>query len=381
MADVLQSILTQAGLALAPLRAVKTGDQAAALFRKLGYEIPAGAFGTDLSAVSNGAGQLIDAVQQLTVADDDLATAQAIRNIFTHLEATVAAIEQLHDHLKASGGSAIADIEELPRRLTDFLLLDYFDRQRPEVHATLHLIGLIEYEPHPAKGQPMRLVNWDRFPQVFTDPMKIANDTYHWDSEFDFDKFLARLDQMMRATALPGGIYPQSDAARTALGNTSSTLRELRFPIFQKGLTAETYSQFGITFSPVEARGDRKKGFALLPYLIGATAFDFAVCDRGELIFQSTADIRGFGVVIRPPSEAEGVLSVTGALSASVQIREKPEKADELILFGTPGATRLAVQGLGVKWFVQEQQGKLDLGMEAEIQVVRLVIGGGDGDG
>jgi len=64
MADALQSILTQAGLALAPLRAVKTGDQAAALFRKLGYEIPAGAFGTDLSAVSNGAGQLIDGVQQ-----------------------------------------------------------------------------------------------------------------------------------------------------------------------------------------------------------------------------------------------------------------------------------------------------------------------------
>ena len=30
----------------------------------------------------------------------------------------------------------------------------------------------------------MRLVNWDRFPQVFTDPMKIANDTYHWDSRF-----------------------------------------------------------------------------------------------------------------------------------------------------------------------------------------------------
>src|SRR5437762_10580633 len=85
MADVLQTILTQAGLALAPLRAVKTGDQAAALFRKLGYEIPAGAFGTDLSAVSNGAGQLIDAVQQLTAAGDDLATAQAIRNIFTRL--------------------------------------------------------------------------------------------------------------------------------------------------------------------------------------------------------------------------------------------------------------------------------------------------------
>ena len=381
MADALQTILSQAGLALAPLRAVKTGDQAAALFRKLGYEIPAGAFGTDLSAVSNGAGQLIDAVQQLTVADDDLATAQAIRNIFTRLEATVAAIEQLHDHLKASGGSAIADIEELPRRLTDFLLLDFLDRQSPDTHATLHLLGLIEYEPVPAKGQPVRLINWDRFPQIFSDPMRIANDTYHWETNFDFDKFIVRLDRVMRAVSLPGGIYPQSDAARTALQNSATKLRELRFPIFQKGFTADTYSQFGITFSPAEASNGQKAGFALMPYLLGASAFDFAVCDRGELTFKSNADITGVGIVVRPPLDASSILNVTAALDASIQIREKPEKAEELVLFGTSGATRLAVQGLGIKWFVAEQQGKLDLGVQAEIQTVRLVIDGDDADG
>src|SRR5262249_57325807 len=135
-----------------------------------------------------------------------------------------------------------------------------------------------------------------------------ANDTYHWDSDFDFDKFLTRLDRMMRATALPGGIYPQSDAARTALSNTSANLRELRFPIFQKGFTAESYSQFGITFSPAEAHNGKKKGFALLPYIMGGAEFQFAVCDRGELVFDSTADIKGVGLVIRPPFNAEGIL-------------------------------------------------------------------------
>ena len=381
MADALQSILTQAGLALAPLRAIKNGDQAAAFFRKLGYEIPAGAFGAELSALANGASDLIDAVGQLTAATDDASTAAAIANVFARLEAMVAAIQQLHDQISATSGNVIPNLEDLPERLTDFLLLDFLDRQRPELHATLHLLGLIEYEPHPAKGQPMRLVNWDRFPQVFTDPMKIANETYHWDSEFDFDKFLVRLDQMMRSTALPGGIYPQSDAARTALGNTSANLRELRFPIFQKGFTADTYSQFGITFSPADARDGHKKGFALLPYLMGATAFDFAVCDRGELTFQSSADITGVGIVIRPPLDAQILLTVTTALNASIKIRERPEKAEELILFGTSGKSRLAVQGLGIKWFVAEQQGQLDLGVQAEIQAVRLVIDGDDADG
>ena len=320
MADALQSILSQAALALAPLRAIKTADQATAFFRKLGYEIPTGAFGSELSTLSNRAGALIDAVRELTDANDDSSTATAIVKLFTQLDEIIGAIEQLHDQIKASGGSVIPNLEDLPRRLTDFLLLDFFDRQRPELRATLHLFGLIEYEPHPAPGQPMSLINWDRFPRIFSDPIGIANDTYHWETEFDFDNFLARLDRMMRSAAFPGGIYPQSDAAHTALGNTSVNLRELRFPIFQKGFTAETYSQFGITFSPAEAVAGKKKGFALLPYLMGAAAFDFAVCDRGQLTFKSNADITGVGIVVRPPLDAESIFNVTTALASPLPV-------------------------------------------------------------
>lgn len=381
MADALQSILTQAGLALAPLRAVKTADQATAFFRKLGYEIPAGAFGSELSALSSGAGDLIDAVRQLTEANDDTSTAAALANMLSRLDAIVGVIEQLHDQIKASGGNVIPNIEDLPRRLTDFLLLDFLDRQRPETHAILHLLGLIEFEPAPAKGQPMRLMNWDRWPQIFSDPMRIANDTYQWETKFDFDKFIVRLERMMRAASLPGGIYPQSDAARSALQNSSPNLREMRFPIFQKGFTADTYSQFGITFSPAEAIDGKSAGFALLPYLMGAAAFDFAVCDRGQLTFKSNAEITGVGVVIRPPLNAESIFNVTTALNASINIAEKPDKAEELVLFGTAGASRLAIQGLGINWFVAEQQGKLDLGVQAQVQTIRLVIDGDDGDG
>src|SRR5207247_8316304 len=35
----------------------------------------------------------------------------------------------------------------------------------------------------------------------------------------------------------------------------------------------------------------------------------------------------------------------------------------------------------GIKWFAAAQQGKLDLGVQAEIQAVRLVIDGNDADG
>jgi hypothetical protein len=381
MPDLLQSVLTQAGLALAPLRAIKAPDQAVAFFRQMGYEIPPAAFGPDLQALSTEADQLLIAVGQLTEASGEGGVAAAIANLFTHVVAMVDAISQLHVQIQAGGGGVLPNIGDLPRRVTDFLVLDLFERQKPEVHETLHLLGLIEHEPNPAPGQSSRLINWNRFGQILNEPSRIANDVYQWDTDFDVEKFLTRMEQTMRAASLPGGIYPQSATAQAALGNATSGLRELRFPIFQKGLTPETYSQFGITFSPVEAQGAKKKGIALLPYLIGAAAFDFEVCDRGELVFESTSDIRGIGIVIHPPFNAEGLLNLTGAFHASVKIREKPSRAEEISLIGSGGGTRLSIQGLGIKWFAEGPPEQLDLGFEAEAQALRLVIAPGEGDG
>src|SRR4029077_9940989 len=71
----------------------------------------------------------------------------------------------------------------------------------------------------------------------------------------------------------------------------------------------------------------------------------------------------------------------TSAFQASVKIREKPTRAEEIILFGSNGGSRLSIQGLGVKWFVQGPPDNLDLGFEAEIQKLRLAIAPGEGDG
>lgn len=381
MANSLQTVLTQVGLAMAPLRALKTPAQAADFFRQLGYEIPAGAIGAALSDVSARADDLAGSVKTLGSATSDSDVLAAIGDVIAKLVATINAIGQLHGQIKSGGGGALPHIEDFPRRLADFLVLDLLDHRDPNLHTALHLVGLIEHEPTPATGQSSRLINWDRFGRIFDKPAQIADDVYKWSTDFDTEKFLARLEALMRAASLPGGVYPQAATTKALLGNAATGLRELRFPILQKGATPQTYSQFGVTFSPAEAQGGKAKGIALLPYLIGATAFQFDVCDRGELVFESTADIRGIGVVVRPPFNAEGLLNLTGAFHASIAIREKTDQAEELILIGSPGGTRLSVKGLGASWFVDGSADKLDLGIEGDIQSIRLVVQGGEGDG
>ncbi|MBK8314115.1 MAG: hypothetical protein IPL01_08860 [Acidobacteria bacterium] len=379
--DALQSILTEMGLALSPLRSINTPERGVEFFKKLGYTFAPGSFGGALPGLASQAGELVNAIRMLAEASGEGGVAAAIVNLLARLGATIDAIGDLHTQLQAGGGGALPHIGDLPRRLTDFLILDYFERQKAQLHDALLLLGLVELVESPAPGEAMRQVNWDRLGKTFTDPASIAKDVYKWDTDFDTDKFLARLERLMKSSGMPGGLFPQAQTTKTILGNSSSTLKELRFPLFQKGFTAETYSQFGITFSPAEAQGGKKKGIALLPYLMGAAAFEFDVCSRGQLTFESTADIKGVGVVLRPPFDAEGILNLTGAFNAALQIREKPDASEEIILIGSRGGTRLAMQGLGVKWFVGNPQGKLDVGMEAELQALRLVIAGGEGDG
>lgn len=382
MPDALQSVLTQVGMAIAPLRAVKTPAQAVELFRKLGYEMPSNAFGNALTDLASQSTEVVNAIEQLTTASGDTAVIAAVARLMGRLGTTTKSIADLLSVVKANPSvAALPGINDLPRRLTDFLILDYFDRLKPDVHRLLWVLGLIEQENSAAPGVPTRLVNWNRFGLLFTKPSQLFNDVYQWNSNLDTDKLLTRMEALMRAVTLPGGMYPQSDTTRMLLGNTSTDLKELRFPFFQAGLTPETYAQFGITFSPAEAQGGRKKGIALLPYLMGTANFNFTVCDRGELVFKSTADIKGVGVVIRPPFNAEGLLNLAATFKASVQIHEKPAKSQEIVLLGSPGATRLAVQGLGFTTFIQNAGGKLDVGFEGEIEAIRLVVTGGDGDG
>src|SRR5260221_1219962 len=379
MPDILQSALTAVGLAIARLGSVKTPQQGVEFFRQLGYELPPASFGPALPALAAAAGGLTGSVGTLAIASDGTVTATASLNLMTQLRAVIQAIEALRSQLQGAAG-AVPNIAELPRRLTDFLILDYVATQSADTHEVLHLLGLIEQEPAAAPGQPARLINWNRFGQFLQEPGRIFNDVYGWDTAFDSAKALSRLAGVMHVAGLPGGIYPQSAAVQAALG-AGTALPELRLPLLSKGLPPATFSQFAITFSRAPAQGGQRAGLALLPFITGGTTFDFEVCDRGQLTFESTTDVRGRDTVIRQPFDAQGLLNLVGAFHAAIHVREKPQAAKEIILVGSRGGTRLSLQGLGINWFVDGSREKLDLGVEAEIDALRLVIAAGEGDG
>ncbi|CAH1656428.1 MULTISPECIES: DUF6603 domain-containing protein [unclassified Chelatococcus] len=376
--NALTSLLCDIAVAFGSIADIDTPERAAALFAKLGYAVPGATAMGALAGLKSAVAGLGGSVRASASIDTDNGKLAANIDLLARLAAVADAMRQVQSALQGAG---VPNLGELVPRLTDHLLLDHIDRAQPQLHEGLLLIGLIDRNEAPAAGQPMRRINWRRLSALLTAPGEIARDVYRFDTNLDIDLLLARLEKLMRASGMPGGRYPQAAATKAALGNAGAGLPELRFPFFQKGFTPETYSQFGITISPAEATGGKRRGVALLPYIRGGNSFQFNVCDRGELVFSSTTDIRKVGFTVRPPFTAEGLFDLTGAFGASIAIREKKARAEEVTLIGSPGGTRLSVQGLGFNIFAGTPQGKLDLGVEAEIGAFRFVIDAGKADG
>ena len=143
--NALQSLLIEAGLAMARLRSIVSPDNAVLFFRQLGYELTPAMFGGALSPLAAEATQLAAAVDQLGGATGEAGITGAA-NVMLRLGTTVEAIRKLHVQLQAGGASAVPHFAELPQRITDFLVLDQLGRRGPDLHETLHLLGLIEHE-------------------------------------------------------------------------------------------------------------------------------------------------------------------------------------------------------------------------------------------
>jgi hypothetical protein len=380
--DFLRVFLTGLGLALGTLRALTSPARAVTFFRGVGFSVSPGSFGATLPNLAARSNDLFNAVGQLSLASSDPAIAVAKAQVAAHLASAMDAVSQMITQVQASG-AGFPSVAELTTRFTDFLLIDFLKRQHSDVFSIAHVLGIIDDAPELGGAAPPPRIHWERIGRLFKQPAQIFDDVYGWSGGFDSSALLARLRDVLRTLGLAGGFYPPRGSLNPLPGAdvVFGPGLELRAPFLQAGLTTETYREFGITFSPIDAAGGKQKGIALLPYIIGASAFDFDVCDRGELRFESTADFRGIGIAVRPPANAEGILNLTGSFHASIRVKEKPQFAQETVLIGTAGGTRLSVQGLGVNWYADGSREKMDLGVEGNIDTVRLVIAGGEGDG
>lgn len=401
MADnLLNTTLAEVSTALQPLSRIDSAQRATEFFAKLGYGLPGS---QNFNALPAG---LVTKIVEVGESVIDLVSAtnddDRIRIAFELSEKVAQAavqIAELENSLRTGGGIPAnffndSHIDELPRRLLDYLIANYLEIYHSGMYGFLLLLGVADEISQPADEaafQPaftLRKIWWERLPRYFTEPRSLVEEIYQWETDFNSDLFLERVERVIRGFVLPGGLYRQNPSVRGGLGNTDAETRELRIPIFQAGNSPELYCQFGLLLSAAAASGPKRKGLALMPYFMGVSEMAFNLNERLEIVLESSASIdNGIGVVLRPPLDLELVDSLftapatVGSARLKLTARVKTALQGETLLFGSADGTRFSIKGLQFAAFAAKEGATIDYGFEFGIREAKVVISSQNADG
>ena len=114
MADALQTVLTQAGLALAPLRSVKTSNDAVAFFLETRLRDSSRSIWRRANRTVNHGKRSDQCRAPAHPGDQRGGYSSAIVNLFTRIVAAVDAVKQLHTQIKSGGGGGLPNIDDSP---------------------------------------------------------------------------------------------------------------------------------------------------------------------------------------------------------------------------------------------------------------------------
>jgi hypothetical protein len=267
---------------LLPLRDLDSPERIKGFLEELGYALPAGvlppAAPLDFNATMNQSLELAVRLQTAGTWEDKLAALQEVESL----------VRTVWDGANSLQTSLITDFQATPqfltktgfrenflKRLVDYLIITYLRKTAPRTHSILELLGLIsavDQQEDLADFQSecaLQSLHLDRIPELIQSPMSLANELYHWGSNFDSDLFLGKLSQVMMMFGLAGNLLPDDGPTYKEAPGEPKPERQLFMPFLSGGRWPNTYWQFGVRVEGNEPGGNQKKGLAIVPYAEG----------------------------------------------------------------------------------------------------------------
>ena len=217
MTPALETLVLEAGRALAPLEERLRGGEVRLLFAEIGMPSPdellaAQEVNDAVEEAADALGRLPDALGALAEAieaGDPIRVATALGEAAPLVQAVATAVDVLAARIEAvaqSAGPSRAEVEafaaELAERLFGFALAGYLDVHRPVVGHLFTLLGVIEVVPvaatAAAPAHTRRSLRLDRLSRLIDDPVAVLTELYGWGSpEFEWDLLLRRLSAFL----------------------------------------------------------------------------------------------------------------------------------------------------------------------------------------
>lgn len=398
-------IITEFSNAILPLSSLNTPEGITYLLSELGYALSFDPVTTFPSALPDITDVIIGLKENLLRLKADIDTIELISvlidvgkdiiSLFTTMKNFIPKLETIlqayQDFLDKSSFK-----DKFFTRLIDYLLITHFQRQYPKIYAIFLFLGTFSIEENEEKRdiyQPafaLRKIHWERFFQLITNPYDLFNEVYHWnqpDEDFDAELFLKRINIIMRAFTLPGGLYPQNANISDNLGDVSGNeVYEIRFPLFSDGIWPTSYIEGGLHFSPLTTADE--KGLALLPYLLGNTEVEIDLSSIWKLKFSGSASFdHGIGISLLPSSGLNFKTDLLSAVQDSTAINIKLELFPDLSKIKTtdiiniPGLLNIQAKGISMAATFHYTANVPEIKFEVRINELIIEIGSSQADG
>jgi hypothetical protein len=341
--------------------------EAKALINLMGWELPPGVEDVGLATIDLGDFlEKLDAVVGASDEEweDEIAVIGRVADLAVAINALVQTIRALADELPiklASFGDYVDRTQihkQLPRRLFDFLLINYLAQKTPLGFAVLNLLNVIDYphfeaDPENFQAEHVRAtVNYHLFKTLVTDPAALAEEAYGWGTpQFAVMTFLRRLSQLFQTLGLRSRIQPLDQRAEEVWVETTPSETEpmpqlITFVHEERGNIAGLRLGFSVFGARPTSDGASDGGLGLTPIVRGEAdaSVPFFRFDDTFIDISAAGDLlKRFAMILRPNEDlrvrAGGGVSeaVTGRFALTFR-HGSPEVAPKTILSFTRGS-------------------------------------------
>jgi len=393
--SIFDRIMVELSKTFIPLKTLTTPERVTFLMKELGWELPGSEiFELTFPHIINEITNLMQFSSLYEKAKTIEEKLDAIGNLVGSIIKITEGIYELVidiEHAVRSFPSFIEEskiLERFPKRLFDYLIIEYLRDYQPEIFSILHFVGIVELELREQRDeiyQPsfiLRELRWDRFP-LLVKPLDLANEIYSWEVSFNSNLLLERFAIIMKAFSLPGGLYIQNEKLREELGKDEIDNIELRVPIFQTGRWPESYIETGIHISSYYFGS--KKGLAILPYLFGSESLEIPLSELWQLSISCSANFNdGISLTFLPPKEVKirNDLLKTALIPSDFSFGIKLLNKKELMLIGSKNSSHLSLKNSHLALTANKTNSNPEEVMiEIGIEELKFLLQKGDGDG
>lgn len=358
------------------------------LLEELGLALPHGAMTPGLEgAIENAVGaakSLPDMTQALTTAIEGADALQILSEgarVAQQVALLINSFDTIATELGAIGpipGLEPADlaafVAELPRRLTETIIIEYLEGAHPLAFAIFEAVGLAEQTRHnvgstdPIRPEYVRKsLRLDRLGTLLQSPDQVMRDVYGWGQPtFDGALAIQRLAELLDALGI---IVTERELSGTQ-----------RRPAIEIGL---------LTIAPTDGLTSPGLEATLMLDVADGTDLEFSF-DEGWLTNLAAHGALGASADIRLQPPADITLITSGSVQGqfSAGISRLPIAPDpSLVLLGVAGGSGLTAQRLVIgfvssfQWNTALGRAQGDFGFEGQIRGGKLLIDTGKADG